>query len=164
MTTAVIQYFALAAFAAAFVVAAVSDVRHYQIPNRYPAAVAASYAAYAATQPIEFGLWGFAAGSLMFALGALMFALRIMGGGDVKLLAAGMLWAGPDHAATFLLVTALAGAVVALAWLTPVRHLVTATPVQAEPSGLRERMRHPVPYGVAIAIGGICVAALRTLH
>ncbi|HMK68325.1 MAG TPA: hypothetical protein VK433_07240, partial [Stellaceae bacterium] len=89
---------------------------------------------------------------------------------DTKLLAAVGLWAGPDLAATFLIATAFAGAVIGVAWLTPVRRLMPAAPLEDEAgsvepgTGFRARLKQPVPYGVAIALGGLHLAALRAFH
>jgi prepilin peptidase CpaA len=110
-------------------------------------------------------------GVVAFVLCAILFAAGIFGGGDTKLLAAIMLWAGPALAPSFLIYTMLAGGVLALAWLTPVRRLMPAAPlpaqVQGEPTvsagGLRSRFHQPTPYGAAIAAGGFYVVAARVL-
>ena len=86
-----------------------------------------------------------AAAVLVFGLGAVAFRLGVLGGGDVKLLAAAVLWVGVTTLGPFLLVTALAGAVLALTdlvsgWLLP-------APLAARAATL--------PYGVAIAAAGI---------
>ena len=77
-----------------------------------------------------------------------------MGGGDIKLLAAASLWAGPDFIAPFLFITAVAGG------------LLGAT--IAGVTFLRDRKQEnkiplakiPLPYGIAIAVGGICLLLL----
>ena len=167
MTAPATEAVALAVLVAALVCAAVSDIRRYLIPNRYPVAIALAYLVYSAGHPLEQGLWGLAAGAAAFVLCAVLFAVGVFGGGDAKLLASTMLWAGPPLAVPFLLYTVLAGGALALTWLTPFRRLMPAAP-QAPPSvdsaGLRARFHQPTPYGAAIAAGGLYVAALRALN
>jgi prepilin peptidase CpaA len=162
MTAPLLTQFAFLAFCASLVLAAANDLRHYLIPNRYPAAIGFAYLVYAAGHPVQQGVIGLAIGAAMLAVGAALFAGRIMGGGDVKLLAATALWAGPDLLPIFLFATALAGAVISVTWLTPLRRLMPAAPVAETVSrvGLRARLSQPIPFGVAIAAGGLCLAAL----
>jgi prepilin peptidase CpaA len=172
MTAPASEVVALTVFVAALLAAAFTDLRRYLIPNRYPAAIALAYALYATGHPLEQGLLGLGCGVVMLVLGAILLALGVMGGGDAKLLAAAALWAGPALAPSFLMVTALAGAAIALAWLTPFRRLMPAAPEPVEtpapPRGgatdLRARLAQPVPYGVAITAGGLHVAALHALN
>ena len=167
MTAPATEAVALAVLVAALVCAAVSDIRRYVIPNRYPIAIALAYIVYAVGQPLDQALWGVAVGAAAFGLCAALFAVGVFGGGDAKLLASTMLWAGPSLAAPFLIYTVLAGGALALAWLTPFRRLMPAAP-QAQPSGeacgLRGRLHQPTPYGAAIAAGGLYVAALRAFN
>jgi prepilin peptidase CpaA len=167
MTAPFTDLIALAVFAAALLGAAYTDVRQYLIPNRYPAAIAAAYALFATGHPLAQGLWSLAAGSVMLFIGAVLLATRVMGGGDAKLLAATTLWAGPWLAPSFLMVVAFAGAIIALAWLTPLRRLMPAAPADLAPpavSGGRARFAQPVPYGVAITAGGFYLAAIHVFN
>ena len=50
----------------------------------------------------------------VFVVGLGLFARELIGGGDVKLLAALSLWAGPEQFVWFMLVTTLAGGVLSL--------------------------------------------------
>jgi prepilin peptidase CpaA len=89
-----------------------------------------------------------AAALVIFAIGALMFHFNLVGGGDVKLFAAGALWIGAGGVWPFLFVTALAGGALSLVYSA--RFVATAGP-----------RRRPIalPYGVAIAAGGIFATA-----
>ncbi len=81
----------------------------------------------------------------VFGLGAFLFQRGLFGGGDVKLMAAATLWLGAGGFGAFVAATALAGGALAVgfvAWLT----LPRAAARTARPS---------LPYGVAIAAGGI---------
>jgi prepilin peptidase CpaA len=167
MTAPAIEAVALAVMVAALLAAAVSDIRRYLIPNRYPIAIVLAYLVYATGHPLDQGLWGFATGVAAFLLGAGLFAAGIFGGGDAKLLTATMVWAGPSLAASLLVYTVLAGGALALAWLTPLRRLMPVAPqasLSTEPAGLRSRLHQPTPYGAAIAAGGLYIAAMRAFN
>ena len=66
----------------------------------------------------------------------------MLGGGDVKLLAAAALWTGSAALLPFLMATALAGGLLAALFLAFAR---------------REGKPVALPYGVAIAAGGILI-------
>jgi prepilin peptidase CpaA len=87
----------------------------------------------------------------------LLFAARAMGGGDVKLGTAVLAWAGTGDLMTLLLVISVTGLVLALAgMLFNARCLRTVFA-----RGWRRRIRRAlrvqrgVPYGVALAVGGL---------
>jgi prepilin peptidase CpaA len=93
---------------------------------------------------------------ILFAVGAAGFAAGIVGGGDVKLLAAASLFAGPARMIDFLAVTALAGGVLGVVVLAG----VPIGPTVAVGDGtIRARLRSGMPYGPAIAAGGLWVVA-----
>ena len=81
----------------------------------------------------------------VFVLGAAGFGFGLLGGGDVKLLAAAALWLGASSLLPFLTVTALAGGVLAVAFL-------------AWALVRRQAGRVALPYGIAIAAGAIFVS------
>jgi prepilin peptidase CpaA len=136
---------ALAIFAAA----AATDARDRRIPNALSGALAllglARIALALATgePPLPLAI-DLAAAVAVFALGALGFASGVLGGGDVKLLAAGALWLGAAALLPFLTATALAGGVLALAFVA----WGLLGPARPKPG---------LPYGIAIAAGGILV-------
>ena len=139
--------------------AAFSDFLKFVIPNQVCVAIAALYPLYALAMPDVDWAGGIACGVIVFALGFVFFALRLTGGGDVKMLSAVSIWAGPPLILPFLIVTAFAGGVLSLA------ALVRLLPGRLRPAGragfsMRETpvMRERVPYGVAIAVGGIYIA------
>jgi prepilin peptidase CpaA len=157
-----IDGFALFVLTAALIAAALSDAATYLIPNRYAAIIVLAFVPYAIGKPIEFSLHGLAVGGLMLVGGAILFARGMFGGGDVKLLAATGLWAGSDQIILLLFASAIAGGVLALAQLSPLRHLLPARPGGGPiGSDLRSQLRQPMPFGVAVAFGGVCVALAR---
>ena len=75
------------------VLAAGSDLRCRLIPNHLPLAIAASFGIAALAEPSAMTvLAAIAVAGGIFVTGLLLFALNILGGGDVKLLAATALW------------------------------------------------------------------------
>ena len=134
--------------------AAVIDIRTRTIPNPLNAAVAlhAPLAWWASGLP----LWPDAALQVgvalaVFLLFAGFFYLGMMGGGDVKLAAAIALWLAPAATLKFIVITSLAGGVVTLA--TMLWHRWRGNEGAPE-----------VPYGVAIAFGGLWLLAQRFLN
>lgn len=139
-----IRYGLLAALAIALLVAAVTDLRSRRIGNWLNVGIALGaplfwWASGLAPWPdiaLQLGI-AFAT----FAVLAVLFALRLMGGGDVKLLAALALWIEPALFVQLIILMALLGGILTIffgAW-----HVVR---------GQRERLA--VPYGVAIALAG----------
>ncbi|KKC24406.1 A24 family peptidase [Sphingomonas sp. SRS2] len=82
----------------------------------------------------------------LFVIFALLFMLKMMGGGDVKMIAALALWLPFNALMIMLTVMALAGGVITAFLLIRARWRPNAA-------------RPEVPYGVAIAIGGLWVIA-----
>lgn len=129
--------------------AAWTDIRTRTISNEFNAAIGLLAVAY--WWVIGEPLWPDVAirigvALLVFAVFAGLFVLRMMGGGDVKMIAALALWL-PFRALTAMLtVMALAGGVIALVLLVRQRWRPNAD-------------RPEIPYGVAIAIGGLWVIA-----
>lgn len=136
---------------ALFLTAAVTDWTSRRIPNLVSAALALVGLARVAAD-LANGAGGVAALDLGAALlvaipAAAAFHFRLLGGGDVKLLAAGSLWLGAAALPAFLTTTALAGGVLAAGYLIALRLF----PPEGREPGL--------PYGIAIAAGGIMTTA-----
>ena len=134
--------------------AAIGDIRTFNIPNELNAAIALLAPLYwwASGTPI----WPDAAlqlgvALLVFFVLAGAFWLGMMGGGDVKMAAAALLWFPVERALDFLLLMSLAGGAVTL--IAIVRHR----------AGRREG-RPEIPYGVAIAFAGLWLIAERYLN
>ncbi|HTR85381.1 MAG TPA: prepilin peptidase [Reyranella sp.] len=149
----------LAAYAALLIAAGWQDLRTMRIANGLCLAVVASFALWAlsglalgSVSLLQIG-WSVLCAGAVFAVGALFFALRVLGGGDVKLLAAASLFAGPALQLDFLTVTALVGGLLGLAILAG----LPVGPVAVE-GEVRARLRSGLPYGPAIAAGGLWVA------
>jgi prepilin peptidase CpaA len=78
-----------------------------------------------------------------FAVGFVLFARGLVGGGDVKLLSATMLWAGATLVASQLIIMALVGGALSVAAIA-IHYFRRRTADAAAPK---------VPYGIAIAAG-----------
>ncbi len=144
----------LAMLALALLVAAVIDVRTFTISNRLNLAVAMVAPVY--WWSIGLPLWPDAAiqvgvAAAVFGLLAGAFYLGMMGGGDVKLAAALALWFSPASTLKFLVLMSIAGGVVTLALVA--FHRLAKRPGRPE-----------IPYGVAIAFGGLWILAQRFLN
>ena len=144
----------LAILAILLVVAAVIDTRTFTISNGLNAAVALLAPLYWFSigldpwpgMAIQVGV-----AAAVFALFALAFFVGMMGGGDVKLAAALALWFPPGATLKFLVLMSIAGGVLTVLVLLVHR--------------LRKREGRPeIPYGVAIAFGGLAILAQRYLN
>jgi len=143
-----LSYGLLAALAIALLVAAYTDIRRRQIDNTLNAGIALAaplfwWASHMGLAEIGWQV-ALAVGALVVLAG--LFAIGAMGGGDVKLLVALALWIKPQWFAQLLMVMAVTGGVLTVvmaAWHVARRH-------QRRPS---------IPYGIAIACGGLWVIA-----
>jgi len=142
-----IRYGLLAALAIALVIAASTDLKSRRIANWLNLSIAAGapvfwWASGLSLWPdiaIQLGL-AFAT----FAVLSVLFALKAMGGGDVKLLTALALWIAPQPYLQLLIMMALLGGVLTLAF--GAWHVMR-----------RQKDRIAIPYGVAIALAGLWV-------
>jgi len=156
-----VQTALLMIFPALVILGGVKDLVSYRIPNwislaliaGFLAAAGAGLAAGAAPGALAMNL---AAGLAGLVLGVALFALGWIGGGDAKLFAAAALWLGWPAVPVYLGVTGIAGGAVAVGLLS-LRSPLVAGYVVNSPAWLR-RLAEPgenVPYGVAIAVGGL---------
>ena len=153
----VLQLILLAILPALVIVAGLKDLTSMKIPNWisgllilgfFPAALLVGLAPMAIALHLAIGV-------AALLIGMALFALRLLGGGDVKLMAAACLWLGLAGSGVFVLATAVVGGVFSLAllvsraWLQPY--------VGAGPGWLVQLMepKGHIPYGVAIAIGAL---------
>jgi prepilin peptidase CpaA len=146
----------VAAFLGGLAWAASSDLRRFIIPNRACALAAVGYVLAGPAMPLGAWLAGWAVALAVLLMGLLIFARGWAGGGDVKLAAAVALWAGPGLFSSFMFITSVSAFLLALVMLSPLKRLMVR-PDGAAPTGLKQ----PMPFGLPLAAGGACVAALR---
>ena len=144
----------LIVLATLLVVAAVVDARTFTISNKLTLAVALLAPVYWLAVPVT--LWPevpiqIAGAVIVFLLLAAAFYAGMMGGGDVKLAAALALWFPPGLTIKFLVLMSIAGGVLTLALLAWHR-------------AKRREGRPEIPYGVAIAFGGLAILAQPYLN
>lgn len=143
-----------------YMVAVVSDVRSYTIPHGCTLALLALYPAHVWLSPLAINLTAsLLVGGTAFAVGLAFYALNRLGGGDVKLIAAAALWAGPALIADFAVTMAVSGGLLSLLYIT---HFHIAPALGFDHAGLRNGLREErnslmikLPYGVAISAGGL---------
>jgi len=158
------QAIAVTAFGVVMAAAAIEDFRRLVIPNLLPILLCALWPFYFAAAPSVYGaLAAIGCALAVFIVGAVLFARGYLGGGDVKLLSAATLWAGPAGTPELLMLTGVLGGALALFLLMPFgMHLAAAARgMLGQPPIATERgLAMPVPYGVAIASAALIV----TLH
>ena len=154
MLTTYIHYGLLIALAIALVFAAFTDIRRRQIDNWLNIAIVIGAPVFWWSSGLA--LWPDVALQLAIAIGAfallcILFAVGMMGGGgDVKLLTALALWIEPNAFLQLLIIMAISGGVLTIVmggW-----HFM-----------LNQKDRLAIPYGVAIAFGGLWVLAANYL-
>jgi prepilin peptidase CpaA len=138
-------------FAAVLAVAALSDIRHRRIPNWTVLAVAALFGVWAFVGPAVSVVSSLAAAGIVLLTTGVLYAFGLLGAGDSKLMTAVALFAGLGHLVQFVLVTIIAGGVLALASLVIQQAQIFAI-IRSESDFGRG-----IPYGVAIAVAGAVV-------
>ena len=148
-----LHYGLLIALAIALLFAAFTDIRRRQIDNWLNAGIALGAPLFWWSSGLS--LWPDVAMQLgvalaSFAILAGLFALRMMGGGDVKLLTALALWVRPEWFLELVIIMALLGGILTVvvgSWHIARRH----------------RNRLAIPYGVAISAAGLWVIGVHYL-
>ncbi len=154
------------AFPVVALLAAYSDWSRFTIPNRLPIAIAGLWALHAVLlvlqgEALASLAWSVGAALVVFLIGSGLFAASLLGGGDVKLLAAATLWAPLPFVVPFIAFVTVSGAVLALAFLVP--GFGNRPPDQAAPAGAAGNgtaagwLKRKTPYGVSIAVGSIAI-------
>ncbi len=143
-----------ATLAAMLLWAAVVDIRTRTIANGLNLAIALMAPLF--WWAMEVDLWPDAAirvgvAIAVFLLFALAFQMGMMGGGDVKLAAALALWFTPGDTMLLIVLMSLAGGLLTL--IVMIEHKIKKNDGRPE-----------VPYGVAIAFGGLWLLAQRFLN
>ena len=154
---------ALAIFPLLAVIAAISDITSFRIPNWLTAAIAILFAVMAllAGMPRDVLIWHVLAGGVVLIAGFGLFLPGLIGGGDAKLLAVAALWIGWEQLVAFIVYTAFAGGVLAAGYLiwNLVRMHIEITSHAPEPSVIKKlaSFKHSLPYGAAIAAGACAI-------
>jgi len=151
--------------------AVISDIRFFILSNKlclsvallYPIFIASAYLA-GTPLPLDYIAWSIGISLAIFAFLVALFALGYIGGGDVKLIPAIALWAGPAYTLKFLLITTICGGAVALAILKYIKKYSFSDKssekinFSVSKSAESENEENSIPYGIGIAVGGLYVA------
>ena len=146
--------------------AAYFDVREYRIPNRLSLFIAALYPVHvtASAQPVDW-VGGLVVAATALAVLSALYAFRAVGGGDVKLITVTAMWAGPAAMAEFLVITTVAGALLALLMISSARFGFAVGLAGIGRRGTKDMLlKEALPYGVAIAAGGFFVGGLLLIR
>ncbi len=146
--------------------AAYFDVREYRIPNRLSLFVAALYPVHvvASAQPVDW-VGGLIVSATALAVMSALYAFRTVGGGDVKLITVTAMWAGPAAMAEFLVITTLAGGLLALLMISSARFGFAVGLAGIDRRDTKDTLlKETLPYGVAIAAGGFFVGGLLLIR
>jgi prepilin peptidase CpaA len=171
MLSPAVHLLIIASYAGLLLAAAAQDMLTLRLPNRLSLAILLLYPGYVLVSPVPVEwLSALMLAGFVLAGGIFCFFMGWAGGGDAKLFTAVSLWAGPVHFPLFLLVTGVAGGAIAAVMLAR-RHLAPRlAPRWAAAHGLalpaggdmdpaaKRAERMSLPYGAAIALGGLAVA------
>lgn len=155
---ALIALISLSAFCLINALAAFKDLQAYRIPNSLMIALAAFYPFFALSHPHDPYIWiSLGLAGLFFLIGLGLFSLNIMGGGDVKMICLVALWVGPTGIVPFVYGMAIVGAGMSLFMLlAPLRRTSARLCAQLGWHQASDKiMTDKLPYGVAIAAGGL---------
>jgi prepilin peptidase CpaA len=149
---------------ALFIAAAYGDIKSLRIPNPLAAAVAllAIFRLIVIGDPSA-ALYTVGTSVIVFTVTCLLFWRGLLGGGDAKLLSATVLLVGYQDLFSFLFVMSICGVLVSLAILLIHRNLpLLLGPRLAVLVPLVPGAQPAVPYGVAIASGGIATLLFQS--
>ena len=135
------------------------DLASYTIPNFIPVSVLLAFVLFGIFSRQNAAFYEAHALATLIALlaGFVLFALGYIGGGDAKLFAGVAAWLGLHDLMTYVLVASLFGGALTLALLSVRRFPL---PAALAGRGWIARLHEPragIPYGVALAAGGIAV-------
>ncbi len=154
-----IQQSLLLIFPMAMAFAAANDLFTMRIPNKVSLVLITAFFAIATISGFSLEAMGMhtAVGAAVLVFTFVMFSLRLLGGGDAKLLAAGALWVGPDHVLPFLVYVTAFGGVLSIVILL-YRKLIPAGAMQLPGWATRLHAEGTgIPYGLAIAAAGLVI-------
>ena len=144
-------------FPIAMIIAALTDLFTFKIPNKISIVLTASFFLWALAIAMPLDRLGLhvALGAIMLVAGFALFSFNVIGGGDAKLLAAGALWMGPSNLPSFLLLTTLAGGLMCV-FILIYRSMVPPKFLLGQGWAMKlHEKTEGVPYGVAIALSAL---------
>lgn len=158
---------------AACLYAAVTDFLYYKIPNWIVIALIGVYLIKAAVAiamgaPLTDFIIPATSFGIILCVGFILFAVKILGAGDAKLLAACALWMGEINIMQFIVLTLIAGGLIAIIYLKLnqgvdfLRNLVLAKIItKLGKASAPPTDKKSVPYAIAIFIGVVWVLRIN---
>lgn len=158
------------------IAASVTDILRMKIPNILPALIIGGFVvAWGIKMALGLDVFQsatshFATALVVLVIMMILFFTGVFGGGDAKLIPAIALWVGVQGLPSFLMVTSVVGGVLALISITLgktklgqkiLTKLIKKPALQNGWVGEMVKGRNTIPYGIAIATGGI--VAFRTV-
>lgn len=160
-------------FSSLLVRAVVTDVKNYTISNKLCLSVVLLYPIYLfslylnnLSPTFEYIVYSIGISVIIFLILVALFAFGLIGGGDVKLIPAVALWAGPSLTIKFLLITTICGGFVSLVII--ISKYIKKYLLKGKSSGKinfyvaksseSDNGEKNIPYGIAISAGGLYVA------
>ncbi len=139
------------------IAAALSDLTTMRIPNWLSGSVIVGFcpAALAVGLPLDVVALNGGVAVVALLIGMGLFALRVIGGGDAKLIAAACLWLGPAAVVPFIVYTAVFGGMLSIGLMVARRD---AAPHLAGAPGWVQTLltsKGDIPYGIAICAGAL---------
>lgn len=146
---------------------ALYDLVEFRIPNGLTSSLVGLFAVWIVARrlaPAEIA-GHLIVGLVVLVCSAFLFRFRLLGGGDVKLLAATCLWAGPNGFLAHLLLTSLFAVgvlwfIVIARWLYTLA-LATVPRIGALPAPRVFQRGAGIPYGIAIAASAVVLGMPR---
>lgn len=163
----ILPWIGLAVFTGYLGAAAVGDAQHFIIKDKLNLFGLVAFLVLALPMGLslpEFGVH-VAVGIAVTVAALAAFGLGWFGGGDAKMIAAMGFWIGPAALMNFVVATTLAGGILSVILLTG-RATARRTGLPKGPRWLRKILRRGsgVPYGIALAAGGLIVAPLTAWY
>lgn len=153
----VIPSFFIMSYMACLLWSATHDVLSFKIPNKISIIISLLFLPTAFMVGMSLNDIGvhLLTGFCLLAVGMVLFGFKVLGGGDVKLIAASGLWLGLNGLLPFLIYMSFAGGVLAIIILLA-RQTLFLEAIK-KPQWLENLLdkKKGVPYGVAIAAGAI---------
>ncbi len=139
--------------------AALSDLRAFRIPNMCTVLLLGLYPVHIWLSPTSVDIGGaLIVAAITFLVCFAIYATGRLGGGDVKLISALALWAGPTLIAELLVITTFAGGILSLIYMSRFRDVIALNFDRVGEASARDHvLGEKLPYGVAIACGGSAV-------
>ncbi len=145
-------------FVGLVITCAINDFRSLTIPNKIILIMLALFPLAALIAPDHFPVINhLMAAGLIFIISYILFVLKLMGGGDTKMMTVVGLWLGLNNLSSFVVIMAITGGLLACISLI-LKKNKKLLPKNSKPNSWFDQLKNDksvVPYGIAIALGAI---------